>query len=384
LFAIRTGRIDARERVPGNAILRLTHDSLVERFDDGVLLFSERQQQLSRLDGASLLLVPLLEHGTNVPQLTAELERNGVPADAAREWTISLLHRLAGLSVLSADDGEQTCRSSRQQSLRLGPLFVRLIYSGDDVASRIEPLFRHLECEAGEGRTAISVAEFGAGLARIGEDGVQAILVPADELAVRVKGMLVERMFSDGSVAALHAALLSKGGRGILLLGSPGSGKSTLALALMHHGYAYGSDDVTLVNADGSVTGVALAPGVKEGSWKIAEALECRLTPLPAHVRPDGQRTRFVELGKDRLVPTSRVETIMTLRRNSDAASRMQPMRSEETLAELLRESRASGGRCSVETITALSGLVKGAAGFELHYAEAMQAADLIAAAREP
>jgi hypothetical protein len=54
----------------------------------------------------------------------------------------------------------------------------------------------------------------------------------------------------------------------------------------------------------------------------------------------------------------------------------------EETLAELLRESRSSDGRCSVETMSALARLVRGAAAYHLHYAEAMQAADLIAAAR--
>jgi hypothetical protein len=59
-------------------------------------------------------------------------------------------------------------------------------------------------------------------------------------------------------------------------------------------------------------------------------------------------------------------------------------MAPDETLAELLRESRSNDGRCSVETMSALARLVRGAAAFHLHYAEAMKAADLIAAIRKP
>ena len=367
-----------------NAILRLTGDSLVERFDSGLLLFSEREQQLSRLEGASALLVPLLEHGATIPELVEELERNGVQTDSALKWTMSLVRQLAALSVLGAEDSEQTCRSSRTQSMRLGPLAVRLTYSSDDLARRIGPIFRHLESETAEGELRCAVAEFGHGLARIGEDGRGSILVPADQLGVRLKGMLVERMFAQGTVAALHAALLSKDGRGVLLLGSPGAGKSTLALALMNHGYSYGSDDVTLIEADGSVTGVPLAPGVKEGSWQIAQALGAELTPLPAYLRPDGQATRFVRLTEDSIARTCRVDRIVGLQRDGAVIPESCTLATEGALAELLRESRSSGGKCTVETMAALIRLVRGATAVELHYAEAMQAADLIAAARKP
>lgn len=367
-----------------DATLRLADNSLVEEFDDGALLFSEQGQQLSRLDGASALLVPLLQRGANFSELTAELRRRKVGDDAADSWVTSLLYQLAGLSLLQTEAVDVPLLPE-WQSFQLASFAFKLSCTTDELRDSIGPLFAHVDRGPATAAASFRIADFGGGLARIDEGGPSARLVPREQLGIRLKALVLERLFeSRGSFAALHAALLSSDGRGILLLGSPGAGKSTLALALMHAGFAYGSDDVTLVNPDGTVTGVPLAPGVKEGSWPIAEELGAELTPLPAHMRPDGQQVRFVRMRGDELIPSCLVGTIVSLRRDPGATAELRPMSSEQALAELLRESRASGGRCSVETMSALARLVRGADSFHLHYAEAMKAADLIASLRKP
>jgi hypothetical protein len=381
---VRDQRIGATSAFE-NAAVRLAGNSSVELFDDGALLFSEQEQQLSRLEGASALLLPLMERGATISELTAELARRDVQGDVAKEWVISLLHQLAGMSVLQADAPDPLGPSRHAQSLKLASFVFRLSYESDELGDRIAPIFAHLETAPSSGAASFRIGNFGAGLVRIDEAGRPALLVPREQLAVRLKVFLLEQLFeSRGSFAALHAALLSHGERGVLLLGSPGAGKSTLALALMRAGYAYGSDDVTLVNPDGTITGVPLAPGVKEGSWAIAEELGAELTPLPAHMRPDDQQVRFVHIRGDEALSTCPVDLIVNLRRDPGAIGEIRPMRSEEALAELLRESRASGGTCNIETMSALAQLVRGAESFHLHYAEAMEAADLIASLRKP
>src|SRR5581483_8256042 len=56
---------------------------------------------------------------------------------------------------------------------------------------------------------------------------------------------------------AVHAALMSLDGRGLLLPGASGAGKSTLALALARAGFGFGGDDVALLDRDGTARSFA-------------------------------------------------------------------------------------------------------------------------------
>lgn len=49
---------------------------------------------------------------------------------------------------------------------------------------------------------------------------------------------------------SVHAAVLEKGGRAVILPAPPGSGKSTLCAALMFHGWRLLSDELTLLDPD--------------------------------------------------------------------------------------------------------------------------------------
>jgi hypothetical protein len=50
-------------------------------------------------------------------------------------------------------------------------------------------------------------------------------------------------------VVSLHAALVSRDGRGVLIVGAPESGKSTLATALWRRGYTFFGDDTVVIDA---------------------------------------------------------------------------------------------------------------------------------------
>ena len=71
----------------------------------------------------------------------------------------------------------------------------------------------------------------------------------------------------------LHAAVVERGGRAVILPAPPGSGKSTLCAALTHHGWRLLSDELTLVSlADGRLSALARPVSLKNRSLQIIPA----------------------------------------------------------------------------------------------------------------
>ncbi len=72
---------------------------------------------------------------------------------------------------------------------------------------------------------------------------------------------------------SLHAAVVERGGRALVLPAPPGSGKSTLCAALVHRGWRLLSDELTLVSlADGRVHPVARPVSLKNRSIEVISA----------------------------------------------------------------------------------------------------------------
>ena len=89
-----------------------------------------------------------------------------------------------------------------------------------------------------------------------------------DELATALKGQLLTEALEHGAYElALHAASLLSNDRMLLLCGNPGAGKTTLTLALVHAGFGFAADDVTLLDSRGRGIGLPFAPAVKAGAW---------------------------------------------------------------------------------------------------------------------
>jgi HprK-related kinase A len=68
----------------------------------------------------------------------------------------------------------------------------------------------------------------------------------------------------------LHAAVLEKNGRAVVLPGDPGAGKSTLTAALMLSGWRLLSDEITLIDRDdGQLVGLARPVSLKNASIDV-------------------------------------------------------------------------------------------------------------------
>jgi HprK-related kinase A len=86
----------------------------------------------------------------------------------------------------------------------------------------------------------------------------------------------------------IHAAVVERGGRALLMPAVPGSGKSTLCAGLIHRGWRLLSDELALIRrSDGFVLPIPRPIGLKEESIDIIQAFApgARLGPVFAETR---------------------------------------------------------------------------------------------------
>ena len=95
---------------------------------------------------------------------------------------------------------------------------------------------------------------------------------------------IVDLVSRHPHVLTLHAALLGRDGRGVLVVGPQQSGKSTLATALWRQGWSLLGDDVAVINAAGvSAEAVPRRVSLRSGSRPLlGEELWQRITSTPS------------------------------------------------------------------------------------------------------
>jgi hypothetical protein len=351
----------------------------IEPMPDCALLFSEPDQQVHRLNITSAVVASRLQDGATRDELVAELSSRGIEAETGRNWVRELLNQLADLCLLEAQLPKERSPVAESRQLRLAGVPFLLRFGSNELLQLIGRDYAHLESDAGPPDHSYHLIEAGD-FALLRKDDDVAHVVRRSMAAVRLKGAMLEDVLSSGGhLAALHAACLAKEAGALLLLGAPGTGKTIISLALFQHGFRYGSDDVTLLTRGGAVTGVSLPPAVKESAWALAESLGIRLSGIPVHSRPDGQRVRFYPLAGELLQPPTEVGAVVRLRRMAGTEAALESIPREEALCELLRESRSRDGRCSAVIMEVLAQLVRRADCFDLRYAEAADAASLLA-----
>ena len=95
----------------------------------------------------------------------------------------------------------------------------------------------------------------------------------------------------------IHAAVVEKNGRALVIAADPGSGKSTLCAALVHRGWRLLSDELAMISlADGRLLPIARPISLKNASIPLVQALGPEITIGPmahdtakgtvAHMKP--------------------------------------------------------------------------------------------------
>ena len=190
-----------------------------------------------------------------------------------------------------------------------------------------------------------------------------------DELAVVLKGQLLTEVLERcAHELAVHAAALVRDDRILLLCGSPGAGKTTLAVGLVHAGFGFAGDDVTLLDSLGYGTGIPFAPAVKAGALPVL-ANYCReLDVAPVCRRPDRRRVSYLLL-KEFVSPTPRkIGWVILLRRRTNARAMLAPVDPVDAVRGLLNGSFALGGELTGTAFDALTKVIESADVYCLNY----------------
>jgi hypothetical protein len=181
---------------------------------------------------------------------------------------------------------------------------------------------------------------------------------------------VVYLLLGSSVVTDLHAACISKHGKGILLCGDSGAGKSTLSYACARAGWTYTSDDTSYLINESSVPHV------------IGHSHRMRFRPTAKTLFPelqDRELTPRLE-GKPSIeIPTSellglltaseaRVHSIVYLNRSASGRGRLVPL-PEGTATQRTRKELYSAGEIRIKHEKLLE-VLSGIPAYELQYSD--------------
>jgi hypothetical protein len=204
------------------------------------------------------------------------------------------------------------------------------------------------------------------------------------ELSPQVRNaLLAQAIRRQNHILHLHAGVVGKDGRLILLPGKSGSGKTLLTARLVASGCEYYSDEVALVERDTDrVRPVPLSLCVKESGIGPLAPHFPGLLDLPAHRRKDGAAVRYLPPPPPRSLPEegrSGIPAVLVFPVHVDGAPAvLRPLSAAEAFGRLLDECVAIPRALSVADATALVGIVAGMRCFTLTSGDPDSAAEAI------
>ena len=184
----------------------------------------------------------------------------------------------------------------RRRYAMLGTRF-RLSYGDGELHDLIHPTLHHLEhSEPFRADVALSVEGQNGGFRLVRGARLAERCRSAAELAPLVKLYMARIAVRRAPhLLALHAGAVEGPTGSLLLPAPPGSGKTVITAALMGRGWRCLSDDGVLLAEDGrTVRGIPYSLTIKAGAWDLLQPYLPDLAGRPVHLRPDGQRVRYM------------------------------------------------------------------------------------------
>ncbi|WP_245464277.1 MULTISPECIES: PqqD family protein [unclassified Mesorhizobium] len=348
------------------------------------ILFSPSQNAIFAVNDTAADIWRSLEEGMPPHAISVEMARSGVDrleADrhveaALEDWQrLNLIRPCAPLSTSSAE-------KPVSQVVAVAGLNIRIVYPAACAFPAIS-VFRHLEVKGDTADVLLEVVGQG-GRVHLLRDGKWILSCSLDELPVMLKGQLLTEVLDYGAYElALHAAALLRNERIVLLCGNPGAGKTTLTLALVHAGFGFVADDVTLLDSRGHGVGLPFAPAVKAGAWPLLAKYCPGLDAVPICRRPDRKRVRFAVPKAFVPLPPAplHIGCVVLLRRGRDSKASLEPIDPAHALRGLLNGALAPGGELGVTAFEALTQLIGSTETYCLTYSGLDDAVRLISEA---
>jgi hypothetical protein len=333
--------------------------------DDGLVAFSEAKQSLVGLNATAAFIARKLEQGTHPSQLAQSLveERNAALQDA-EAWARDTLQAFGAQGLLqdSAAPAPASLPAEEPAVPDMPPYepfepvveaCYRLLNTTTLIRYFHRAQMRMVDCVIGHlkiagPQTPDVVIDISG---KIWDDGNQLTSYvycdrKSEGLAYRLSnlGPVVKSAVWIASVNAhdflldLHAGVVGKDGRCILLPAAAGSGKSSLTAALTHSGLGYYSDEVALVERGTFlVPPVPLAVCVKSTGWELMSRYYPQVAKMPTHRRADRKEVRYVPPPPGSLLQKpARVSHIFFPLYTAGQPTRLTPVTRSDALARLM------------------------------------------------
>ncbi|PST27303.1 serine kinase [Mesorhizobium plurifarium] len=341
-------------------------------------IFVEASQQIFEVDDLTAYLTCMLAEPASLRQLEADLVARGAGAAEARKSLRDYLLYWSSQGLLEITFDAEEGEALHTHVLDLRGAAASIAYHDRDLLDLILPVFDHQAAQGLKPSISYAVAKFGRRVC-ISRNRSPGMIVAVNEAAPALKALLTEDVLANlGMNVALHAALLVKNGKGLLICGAPGAGKSTLALALLDAGFACGGDDIALMRPDGLLRGVPFAPALKRGAWGLLESMRGTVEAAPVHRRLDNRHVRYlasIRFASGDAVPLGTVVLLRRRRKGRAALAAVDPAR---VLSELFLGAYTPTRRLGLSQFDALLGAIRGASAMELSYTRLDEAVEML------
>lgn len=182
----------------------------------------------------------------------------------------------------------------------------------------------------------------------------------------------------------LHAAMLATPEGAILLPAAPGSGKTCLSLAAAERGFAWYSDEITLLEGEVlRARGVPACATVKRRAWPVVAAFRPEILDLPVFRRIDGKICRYLPPpplpGDPRRRRSWPVRALVFPRFAAGKPVRLRPVSRALALERLFAECLALRLTLDTATVGRLVAWLEGLDVLELTFGDARTAAAVLA-----
>jgi hypothetical protein len=351
--------------------------------EEAAVLFDPAQQRVFVLDRAEALGWCLLAESGGLEDAARELAAaSETPPDEARRWLSAAAAQWAEAGLL----GEAPPAAAPVEA----PPAARVAeFEGGPVRRRYRALDRVVEV-AGAAGAAAAPAEAALGALRteapaglrcavlqppdgpwtVVAEGREPVPIPRPGQRVPALKLALTLLALDGArgVAAVHAAAVSRGGRGVLLPAPAGSGKSTLAAGCVLAGWELVADDTTVLEEPGLLRPLPLALCLKEGSWPALRRTGFGgIEALATHERLDGRLCRYLPAPRA-AAPPVRLAAVVAPRWSEGARPELRRLSPREGFEALLPQLYPLAGALTSEAIGRVAALVGETPCFALGY----------------